>query len=282
MLYSLSDIRILTEALDHPEGIAVGRDGMVYAGGEAGQVYRITPDGKRVDTFAQTAGFCLGITLDADENLYICDAGRRSILQVNQDGDVCLVLDSVNGRKLICPNFSVFDSRGNLYFSDSGEWKRANGHIYRLSSHGLPEVFAEGPFHFPNGMALDSTETHLYVVESNLDRVLKIEITPDGHAGAIEVFANGLSDVPDGLAFDQEGNLYVTAYASNCIYRVTPQRWAEVLCRDVECALLSQPTNCAFGGPGFDKLLVANLGRHHISVLDLKRKGQPLVQHSCR
>ena len=42
---SLSEFSVLTDGLDHPEGVAWGPDGHIYAGGEAGQVYRITLDG---------------------------------------------------------------------------------------------------------------------------------------------------------------------------------------------------------------------------------------------
>jgi sugar lactone lactonase YvrE len=185
----------------------------------------------------------------------------------------------VGDRKFTCPNFSVFDSRGNLYFSDSGQWKQANGVVCCMRANGRVEVFAERPFHFANGLALDAAEQYLYVVESNLDRVVRIEIKSDGGAGASEVYAEGLARVPDGMAFDGNGNLYVTTYASNCIYRVTPDRQVNLLCQDVENLLLCQPTNCAFGGADFDQLFVGNLGRDHISVLDLKIKGQPLWCH---
>jgi sugar lactone lactonase YvrE len=50
----------------------------------------------------------------------------------------------------------------------------------------------------------------------------------------------------------------------------------------VENLLLCQPTNCAFGGPNFDQMYVSNLGRDHISVLDLEVKGQPLWTHRDR
>ena len=257
----------------------MGRDGALYAGGEAGQVYRISPDGKKFEVIANTGGFCLGITLDQQENIYICDAGRHAVLKVTPQGQVSTLATSVAGRKLINPNFSVFDSAGNLYFSDSGEWKQANGVVYRLRPDGSGELFAAGPFHFANGLALDREERFLYVVESNMDRVLRIEIRSDGPASNPEVFADGLARVPDGLAFDAEGNLYVTTYASNCIYRVTPSRQVQLLCQDVENLLLCQPTNCAFGGLDFDRLYVSNLGRDHISVLDLKIKGQTLWNH---
>jgi gluconolactonase len=276
MLYPVEKVRVFVEGLDHPECVAVGRDGTLYAGGEQGQVYRISADGKNVKEFASTGGFCLGLTLDRDENIYICDLRKHALMKVTQQGAVSLVADSVDGVKIRTPNFGVFDAQGNLYFSDSGEWKQGSGVVWRLSPDGKAHLFAPGPFHFTNGMALDAQGRYLYVVESNRDRVVRIEIKSDGTAGKPEVFAEGLARIPDGAAFDAAGNLYVTTYASNCIYRVSTGGHVELLCQDVENLLLCQPTNCAFGGPNFDQLYVSNLGRDHISVLDLNVKGQPL------
>jgi len=279
MLYPISEVRNFVTGLDHPEGVAVARDGTLYAGGEAGQVYRISRDGKKTEVLARTGGFCLGVTVDRQDNIYICDCSKRALIKVTQKGKVTVIADSAEGRKFMNPNFSVFDSEGNLYFSDSGEWKQANGVVYRLGVDGCAKLFAAGPFHFANGLALDAAERYLYVVESNLDRVVRLEIKPDGAAGAPEVYAEGLARVPDGLAFDAGGNLYVTTYASNCIYRVSTDRSVKLLCQDAENLLLCQPTNCAFGGRDFDQLYVGNLGRDHISMLDLKIKGQPLWCH---
>jgi gluconolactonase len=276
MLYPVSEVRVFVAGLDHPECVTVGPDGTLYAGGERGQVYRISADGKRADEIATTGGFCLGLTLDREENIYICDLAKHALMKVTQKGAVSMIADSVDGVKMQTPNFSVFDSKGNLYFSDSGQWKTGNGVVWRLSHDGAVKLFAAGPFHFANGIALDAQDDYLYVVESNRDRVVRIEINADGSAGQIEIFAEGLARIPDGLAFDAQGNLYVTTYASNCIYRVSPDRKIELLCKDEENLLLCQPTNCAFGGPNFDQLYVSNLGRDHISVLDLNVKGQPL------
>jgi sugar lactone lactonase YvrE len=89
----------------------------------------------------------------------------------------------------------------------------------------------------------------------------------------------GLTTVPDGLAFDALGSLYVTTYGSSCIFRVTPDRQVALVCQDVENEVLCLVTNCAFVGPNFDQLLAANLGHTHLSLLDLRIKGQPLWNH---
>jgi gluconolactonase len=149
MLYPISEGPNFVTGLDHPEGIAVGRDGSLYAGGEAGQVYRISSDGKKVETLANTGGFCLGITLDQEENIYVCDLGRRALMKVSQRGSVTVLAEAVGERKFTSPNFSVFDSKGNLYFSDSGKSKQANGVVCRLRADGRVEVLLRGPSILP-------------------------------------------------------------------------------------------------------------------------------------
>jgi gluconolactonase len=187
--------------------------------------------------------------------------------------------DSCNGRPFINPNFSVFNSHGNLYFSDSGHWRKGNGVVFRVEPDSKTSVFAEGQFHFANGLAMDADERFLYLVESNTDRVLRMEMNSDGRAGLPEVYADGIATVPDGLAFDALGNLCVTSYGPSCIYRVDTKRHVELLCQDIECEILSLVTNCAFAGPNFYRPLAANLGVQHLSILDLKVKGQPLAHH---
>ena len=54
-------------------------------------MYLISADGRKAEKIAVTGGFCLGITLDREEreeNVYICDAGRRSLLRVSRRGNV--------------------------------------------------------------------------------------------------------------------------------------------------------------------------------------------------
>lgn len=50
----MSAVRTLATGLDHPEGIALGPDGLLYAGGEAGQVYRADPATGDVEQIAKS------------------------------------------------------------------------------------------------------------------------------------------------------------------------------------------------------------------------------------
>lgn len=274
--YRTQQLRFFATGLDHPEGLAVSRDGVVYAGGEAGQVYRISADGKVIDLIANTGGYCLGITLDRDGRIYICDCGRRSVIRVDSRGRLEVFVSEVAGHPLQTPNFGVFDRTGNLYVSDSGDWEEVNGRVYRITPEGSASIFHPGPFHFANGLALTASEDYLYLAESTAHRVLRIPISPEGSAGIPEVFVEGMLRVPDGLAFDTSQALYVTCYASDALYRVTPDGRGEILCRDEDAYLLNRPTNCAFSGPEGNRLLIANVGGEFLTELSLPERGMPL------
>ncbi|HMI54364.1 MAG TPA: SMP-30/gluconolactonase/LRE family protein [Candidatus Saccharimonadales bacterium] len=263
------------EGLDHPEGLAFDPDGNLWAGGELGQIYKIDGRGK-VKEIARLGGFCLGLTFSKKQELFVCNFKRGALIHMNRKGRVLRCIERIGKRQLLTPNFSVFDSTGNLYFSDSGEWNGHNGCVYRLRSHGPAEYFA-GPFSFANGLALSADEQALYVVQSQKDNVLQIHILPDGRAGKPRVYASGLARVPDGAALDADGNLYVTTYASHSVYRVAPGGAVSLYASDPEATMLAAPTNAAFGGPNFDELYFANLNRWHICRVKSRVRGQLLA-----
>ena len=269
------DFVTFCEGLDHPEGLAFDREGNLWAGGELGQIYSISPAGELTE-MARLGGFCLGLTFSAEQQLWVCNSGLHSLMCLDRSGRVLRSIEAVGATRLMTPNFPVFDREGNLYFSDSGLWDGANGCIFRLRPSGAVEYFA-GPFAFANGLALSADDRFLFVAESQRDCVRRIEILPNGAAGEAEVYVEGMARIPDGLALDAAGNLYVTCYASDCIYRVKPDRSVALLAWDPEGTRIARPTNVAFGGPHFDDLYVANLGRWHIGRAHLGVAGQPLV-----
>jgi gluconolactonase len=271
----LHHFRKFADDLDHPEGLAFDADGVLWAGGELGQIYRINSRGQ-VEEVTRMGGFCLGLTFSRAQELYVCNFKLAALVRLNRKGRILDSWEQVGGRRLKTPNFSVFDSEGNLYFSDSGDFERVNGWVCRLRPNGRTEAFA-GPLAFPNGMAMSADERFLYIVQSTRDNVIEVEIRKDGRAGAQRVYASGLARVPDGAAFDVRGNLYVSCYASDKVYKVSPGGKVSLLAYDPTGIMLARPTNIAFGGAGFDQIYLANLGRWHICRAPAGVRGQLLV-----
>jgi sugar lactone lactonase YvrE len=270
----LSAFETVATGLDHPEGIAVGPDGEVYAGGEAGQIYRIGADGTS-EEIASTGGFIYGIALDGDGNVYACDYGNASVVRVSPSGRVETYSTGTAEVPMRVPNFPAFDDAGVLYVTDSGEWGDDDGLVYRISPGGETEIWTRAVPRFPNGCALDTEGRFLYVIESRGRSISRIPIEGTA-AGDPEVVVELPGSQPDGLAFAEDGTLYVGCYRPDRIYRVSPGGSPEVLAEDVDGVILNQPTNVAFTGPGLGRLAVSSLGGWSIVAAVVGVAGLPL------
>lgn len=263
-LMRIEDFAPFTDGLDHPEGVAVGLDGTIYAGGEAGQIYRIALNGEW-EQIATTGGFVLGLCLDGDGAIYACDLAHHCLKRIAPDGTVGTYSSGAPDQPMRVPNYPVFDATGNLYVSDSGGWKERSGCLFRIRPGGETEVVGEGLEVFPNGMALHPDGDRLFIVLSNVPSVVSVTLSKDGSVGAAQTVVDLPRNVPDGLAFDVERNLYIACYTPDVIYRLTPAGDLAVLAEDWESVTFATPTNIAFAGPDRHTLVVASLSRWHLT-----------------
>ena len=265
---------IVVNGLDHPEDLAFAADGSLWTGGEEGQIYVVPLTGGTPREIARTGGSSLGMAFDRAGAAYVCNLDNR-IYRVEPDGAWRVFADRAGSQPMTTPNYPVFGPDGSLYVSGSGGYPAWSGQIYRFDPDGRGTIFHPGPFKYANGLAIDATGAWLYVIQTGGNDIVRLRLA-DGAGATPEIWAVGLEHLPDGLAFDSEGNAYVTAFASDAIYKVTPVGHVSLLLRDVTAQTLNRPTNCAFGGPTFDRLYVANLGSHFISAIDIGSAGQPL------
>ena len=277
LLNNETDVSVLVDGLDHVEGIAWGLDGYCYAGGEAGQIYRIDIGRKEAVQLADTGGFVLGVALDARHNIYACDTVNRAVMKISRDGDVTTYTTGAPDEPFSAPNYPAFDAYGNLYVCDSGDWKSDNGRIYKVGRGGETEVWTRSLREFPNGLCIGPDGRSLFVAMSlNPPRISEIEIDADGSAGDARTVVELPGTVPDGVAFDIDGNLYVACYRPDRIYRYTSSGQLEILADDFEGTIIAAPTNIAFCGIERDILLSANLGRWHITRYETGTRGLSL------
>src|SRR5688500_15842957 len=75
---------VFANGLDHPECVAFDREGMLWAGGEAGQVYCVDRKGT-VETIATLGGFTGGLAFSPDNELFLCNPSL-GIVRVRRDG----------------------------------------------------------------------------------------------------------------------------------------------------------------------------------------------------
>jgi gluconolactonase len=167
----------------------------------------------------------------------------------------------------------------NMYVSDSGGWKKNRGYILRFDRNGCGRVVG-GPYGYANGLALTADERYLFMAESDTHRVLRFELLKDGALGPTETYADQVGRVPDGLVLDEEGNLFVSCYASDDIYRVSSSGQVDLFAADPNGIILSRPTNMAFGMRDRAELYVANLGGHVITRVQTSHRGQPLANQN--
>jgi trimeric autotransporter adhesin len=140
------------------------------------------------------------------------------------------------------PNSIAIDSVGNLYIADSElsliSRVTPAGIITAIAGNGNAGFSGDGgratsaKLYMPNGVALDSSG-NLYVADTRNHRIRKV--IPDGTI--ITVAGNGTAGfsgdggkatsaqfcMPNGLAFDSSGNLYIADYGNNRLRRVTPE-----------------------------------------------------------
>ncbi len=257
--------------LQHPEGIAVDRTGHVWCGSENGEILRIAPDGSGIERMATTEGFVLGLAFDATGKLYACDLKHQSVFRYDPGTGA---LDRfATGMKI--PNYPVVDvRRGCLYVSDSHHFTDPGPGIWRFDLvSGAGGLWYDQPMVFANGMALSADGDTLYVCETFGRRVDRIAIGADGTPGPAEVFVDNLAELPDGLAFDTDGNLYISCYEPSRLLRASPDGAVTPFVDDPEAHTLCHPTNCAFHG---STLYTSNLGRWHVTAIRAEVSGLPL------
>lgn len=211
-----------------------------------GRIFRITPQGEWT-LVAEYDGEPNGMKFLSDSCLLIADYKNGLVKLDIASGKVEPYLERRNTERFKGVNDLVFDSKGNLYFTDQGQTGMSDptGRVFRLDPSGrLDALITNGPS--PNGLVLSPDEKVLYVAMTRGNSVWRIPLFDDGSVGKVgQFFTSYGPSGPDGLAMDTQGRLIVAnpglGYAWVLNHRGEP---VEVIRSPLGASL----TNIAYGG----------------------------------
>ena len=195
--------------------------GWVLTGTAGGVIFRVSPDGDRVERVADTGGRPLGLEWAPEEaRLLVCDT-RRGLLWVDPvDGTIEEIAAEVDGTRMVFCNNAAIASDGTIWFSDSStlfgleRWKddfvqdTHTGRLLRRDPEGTITTVLDG-LAFANGVALSAAEDFVCVAETAGRTVVRLWLSGP-RAGERDLLCSELPGYPDNIARGSDGLVWIS------------------------------------------------------------------------
>jgi len=200
-----------------------------------------------------------GLAVDAQGNLVAGTHKYKSLSRFTMNGERTTVVDKFEGNVFNSPNDVAIAKNGTIYFTDpayqtaAAPGGQAKTSVYRVATDGTITV-VDDTINNPNGISLSLDEKTLYVEGGDNEGVLRAYPIVDGVPQKGKDLLTGLI-IPDGMAIDCHGNIYVTEHAVRQVRVVTPQG-KQIATIKVDANI----TNAAFGGEDGKTLFLTGAG----------------------
>jgi gluconolactonase len=166
-----------------------------------------------------------GLKIHRDGRVFVAD--RKALLIADlEKGVMTTFLDSAYGEPFRGLNDLVFDSHGNLFFTDQGQsaLDQPDGRLYCLHADGrLQRLLDNVPS--PNGLVLTPDEQTLYLAATRGNAVWRVPLNfhSSGEAGRVGIYIQLSGGTgPDGLAMSDEGHLVVAHIGMGSVWIFDP------------------------------------------------------------
>jgi gluconolactonase len=195
------------------------RGGLVFSD-IPGDVQWLYKPGERPVELIKPSHNANGTTIDREGNLIICRHSARDIVRMSPSGEVTVLAERFEGKRLNSPNDAAVAPDGSVYFTDppwgvkekERELKECN--VYRVDREGKVTAIVRD-LKAPNGIAFSPDGKTLYVSESwwqiKPQFINAYEVKPDGTVGEGRRFYTVDKGTPDGMRVDTDGNVWTTA-----------------------------------------------------------------------
>lgn len=201
-----------------------------------------------------------GLAVDANGQLVAGTHKYKSVSRYNPStGERSSVAEQFNGNVFNSPNDIVIANDGTIYFTDPAFQRDAapggqeKTGVYRVATDGTVTLI-DDTISNPNGITLSPAQDVLYVNGGGEQGVLRAYSIVDGSPQAGKDLVTGIN-IPDGMAVDCQGNIYVTEHITRKLRVFTPAG-EQIAQASVDANL----TNVAFGGPEGKTLFMTGAG----------------------
>jgi len=234
-------------------------------------------DGKKLDRF-DVDGTPNGAMIDQQGKIWFCDSGRGEIRKFDPESKQIETIcsETENNNRLIKPNDLIFDSEGNLIFSDHADGREEpKSTICVLPKGSRKAKIISDKKYFTNGLALMKNKSTLVFSETYRQQLWIAEWDARRFSLNDERFFAKAGDGqwgPDGIAFDEYENLYVTVFNEHKInvYNKTGELIDSIKLNG------SRPTSCAFDPFNKYGLVVTEAEKGEIISYPTDVKGLPI------
>jgi gluconolactonase len=260
------------------EGPSFDRSGNLYVVDiPYGRIFRVSPKGD-FDLVAEYDGEPNGLKIHKDGRIFIADY-KNGLMQLDpQSGDVTPYLERTQTESFKGLNDLFFASNGDLYFTDQGQtgMHDPSGRVYRLTASGQLQCLLRN-VPSPNGLVLNAAENVLFVAATRSNQIWRVPLTSDGGVTKVSVFVQMTGAIgPDGMAFDDAGNLVVAHAGMGCLWVFSPK--GEPLYRVQSCRGEAN-TNVAYGGPDNKSLYITESESGSILMARMPVAGRKMFSH---
>jgi len=258
----------LSDGFRFTEGPAQGPDGRIFFTDIPNErIMVFNPATEKTKVFREGSGRANGLWWTPADALLACEGGNRRLTRTDAEGNVVVLADQFEGRKLNSPNDLVQDGSGGIYFTDPRYGKRDDmemdieGVYYFSRSKKLTRIIDDAGK--PNGIFLSCDRKILYVADTEKKKIFAYDVIGEGRIQNKRVFAEIGSD---GLTIDERGNLYATWSGQIWIFSPEGKELARIDCPE-------GPANCTLGGPSGNTLYIT--ARKGFYSMELNVKAPP-------
>ena len=184
-----------------------------------------------VSVFRSPSGFANGNTCDKEGRLITCEHQNRRVTRTEHDGEITVLADQYQGKRLNSPNDVVVKSDGSIWFTDPDygiiadyegqvqEQEQKGSYVYRIDPiTGNLSVVADD-FDHPNGLAFTPGESKLFIADSGGTEsasgprhIRQFEVTAGGDKlKDLGVFVKCDAGVFDGFRIDKDDRLWTSS-----------------------------------------------------------------------